>query len=272
MTQTDADTDREETLFGNSHEPSKQNSEQRHWPKSEVNAPKSPQGSLKKALATNKVGKGYGGDEASAVSASSTSSTSTTADLAPAGPDPPATAASAGARAAGASELSESSGQATSNDPGDLVVLGEPYTFAGSAENLNPRVSNTDTSDTTPASEHVFTEVGGSSPQTPVNMAATAPEPPKLGRKRIRPLDFYVPIKLDLGQPPLPEAPCTPAPPPHRPSTRKRCHAPLVVKPAGGQPLQAAALGENVLDSPCFMRGERRDASGDSLGTLSSEG
>ncbi|KAH8743976.1 hypothetical protein F5883DRAFT_655405 [Diaporthe sp. PMI_573] len=252
---------------------------QRHWPKLEINASKSPQETLKKALdrlgrlATNKVDKGYGKDEASAVSASSTSSTSTstTVDLAPAGPDPLVTATSAGARAAGARALSESSGLATSNDPGDLVLLGQPYTFAGSAENQKPRVSNTDISNTTIAAEHMFLKVGGSSPQTPVNMAATAPKPPKLERKRTRPLDFYIP-KLDLTQPPLPEAPYIPAPPPHYASTRKRCYAPLIVKPAGGQPLQAAALGESVLDSPYFIQGERRDTSGDLLATLSSKG
>ncbi|KAH8776285.1 hypothetical protein F5883DRAFT_698676 [Diaporthe sp. PMI_573] len=69
-------------------------------------------------------------------------------------------------------------------------------------------------------------------------MAATAPERPKLGRKRTRPWIFTCPSLTS----PLPESPCTPAPPPYLAFDRKRCHAPLVVKPAGGRPLQAVAL------------------------------
>ncbi|KAH8755356.1 hypothetical protein F5883DRAFT_178424 [Diaporthe sp. PMI_573] len=231
MAQTDANTDREVTLFCKGHEPSEHNAEQRHCPRSEINTPKSPQQTLEKALdrlgwlATNKVGKGYDGYGATAVSASDSSSTNTTADLASAGLDPPVTAISAGTRGAGLGALSESSGPATSDGPGDLVLLRQLYKFAGSAEDQKPHVPDTDTSDTTPAAEHVFPEVGGRSPQTPVNMAATAPEPPKLGRKRARPLDFYIPIKLGRAQPPRRETPRTPAPPPLRASTGKRCRA-----------------------------------------------
>jgi hypothetical protein len=112
-------------------------------------------------LATNKVSKGYGGNKASAINTSSTfsTSTSTIVNLAPAGPNPPVMATSAGAKAAGARALSKSSRLTMSNNPRDLMLVGQPYIFASLAENQKPYVSNINISNTTIAAKHVFPKV-----------------------------------------------------------------------------------------------------------------
>lgn len=155
-------------------------------------------------------------------------------------------------------------GPAAYDDPDGRALVAAEYTVIDTPKNHGPiSPFDLDTPSTSSAAESVSPEVGGRAlPQTPANMGIMAPEPPeppRLGRKRAQPLDFYIPIKVRREQPPGPEAPRTPPP---RAPTRKRRHAPLAVKRAGAYSLPADKLEESVVNSPCFMRTERRDVLG----------